>query len=137
MKTLATVALVILALSSITYSASESISSQSKNGWAAYLAKQDTSTPKNLAPFLQKCLLDFSLVKIGMTRGEIEQKLAIPGGINGVSPTRYTLPQCPFFIIEVTFDFKRDPADQNRAIESKDDKAISISRPYLENPVWD
>lgn len=89
------------------------------------------------AKWVARCLKDFQSIKVGMTRGEIEARLSKDGGLQGVSPVRFTHPACEYFKIDVGFEFKRDAADQNRAIESKDDKVTSISKPYIETPFAD
>ncbi len=87
--------------------------------------------------WVQKCLMDFQYIKPGMTRGEIEKKFPMDGGLQSVSPVRHTHPECRYFKIDVEFDFKRDKKDQGRAIMSPDDKAIKVSRPYIETPYID
>jgi hypothetical protein len=72
-----------------------------------------------------------------MTRGEIEGKLSKDGGLQGVSPVRFAHPACGYFKVDVEFEFKRDAADQNRAIQNKDDKATRVSKPYIERPFLD
>ncbi len=79
-----------------------------------------------------KCLTDFYSIKPGMTREEIEKRFPMDGGEQGVSPVRFTHPECPHFKIDVEFSFKRNPNDQNRAVVSPEDKATKISKPYLE-----
>jgi hypothetical protein len=71
-----------------------------------------------------------------MARAEVEKKLKLDGGLQGVSPVRFIDSACPGFKINVEFDFKRDTS-QNRAIENKDDKVIRVSKPYLERPFVD
>jgi len=83
------------------------------------------------------CLRDFESIKPGMTRGEIESKFPMDGGLQSVSPVRFTHPACAYFKIDVEFDFKRNAADQNRAIWGKDDKATKVLKPYIERPVSD
>jgi hypothetical protein len=82
--------------------------------------------------WVEKCLKDFESIKVGMTRGQIETKLSKDGGFQSLSPVRFTHPDCGYFKVNVEFDFKRNAADQNRGIESKDDKATSVSKPYIE-----
>jgi hypothetical protein len=72
-----------------------------------------------------------------MTRGEVEKKLEMDGGLQTVSPVRFLDPACPGFKINVEFDFKRSAIDQNRAVETKADKVIRVSKPYLERPSMD
>lgn len=93
-----------------------------------------TTPNKDCTTWVQKCLGDFESVKAGMTRREVEAKLAMDGGLQGASPVRFTHPTCPYFKIDVEFDFKRNPADQNRAIWGEDDKVIRVSKPYIERP---
>ncbi|MGD1083121.1 MAG: hypothetical protein ABSA47_00055 [Verrucomicrobiota bacterium] len=84
-----------------------------------------------------RCLDDFAGVKVGMTRSEVEAVLAKDGGWQGVSTVRFVHPTCAYFKMDVEFDFKRNPADQNRAITGKEDKVIRVSKPYIEEPDFD
>lgn len=86
---------------------------------------------------VQKCLRDFETIKAGMTRSEVESRFPRDGGIQAFSLVRFVHPACPYFKIDVEFDCKRNAADQNRAIRSKDDKATKISKPYIESPFAD
>jgi hypothetical protein len=72
-----------------------------------------------------------------MTRAEVEKRLTMDGGLQGISPVRFIDPSCPAFKINVEFDFKKDAADQNRAVSGKDDKVVRTSKPYLERPFMD
>jgi ankyrin repeat protein len=96
-----------------------------------------TTPDKNFTTLVEKCLEDFESIKAGMTRREVESKLAMDGGIQGVSPVRFTHPTCPIFKIDVEFDFHKNAADQNRAVLGKDDKVIHASKPYIERPFLD
>ncbi|MGD0596318.1 MAG: hypothetical protein ABSA64_02205 [Sedimentisphaerales bacterium] len=87
--------------------------------------------------WVEKCLTDFESIKPGMTRGEIEKKFPMDGGAQGVSPVRFTHPECGYFKVAVEFDFKRNEKDQGRAIISPDDKATKVSTPYIERPFTD
>jgi len=80
---------------------------------------------------------NFESITNGMTRGEVEKKLMVDGGLRTVSPVRFIDPACPGFKISVEFDFKRNASDQNRAITAKTDKVIRVSKPYLERPYVD
>ena len=82
--------------------------------------------------WVKKCLRDFDSIKPGRSRKEIEKQFPMDGGVQGVSPVRFTHPECPHFKIEVEFSFKRNPHDQNRAVISPEDKTTKISKPYLE-----
>lgn len=95
------------------------------------------ATNRDRAEWVEKCLKDFESIKVGMTRGEIEAKWPWDTGLQGVSPVRFTHPDFGYFKVDVEFDFKRNPADQNRAVWNKDDKATSISKPYIERSFGD
>ena len=84
-----------------------------------------------------KCLKDFQSIKPGMTRAEIQKVFPMDGGLQAFSPVRFTHPDCPYFKIDISFIFQRDTNDQNRAIFSPDDKAIGISKPYIQTPFCD
>jgi hypothetical protein len=87
--------------------------------------------------WVQMCLRDFDSIKVGMTRSQIEGILSQDGGLQSVSPNRFAHPACASFKIDVEFDFKRNPADQNRVVWGEDDKATTVSKPYIERPFID
>jgi hypothetical protein len=91
---------------------------------------------KDCTPWVENCLKDFQTIKAGMTRSEVESKFPMDGGLQSVSPVRFVHPTCPYFKIDVEFDFKRNAADQNRAIRGKDDKVMKVSKPYIERPFF-
>jgi hypothetical protein len=109
-----------------------------KNLALASSVRPPQGTPnKDLTTGVEKCLADFESVKAGMMRCEVEAKLTMDGGIQGVSPVRFAHPTCPYFKINVEFDFQKNAADQNRAVRGKDDKVIRVSKPYIERPSLD
>jgi hypothetical protein len=79
----------------------------------------------------------FDSITNGMTRAEVEARLTLDGGLQGASPVRFFHPSCPRFKVRVEFDFKRNAADQNRAVIGRDDKVVRVSAPYLERPFND
>jgi len=83
------------------------------------------------------CLKDFKKLKPGMSRGEINRLFPRDGGIHRVSQVRFTHPECPYLKVDVEFEFKSDPDDQNRPIRGDEDRATSISKPYVEAPHLD
>lgn len=99
--------------------------------------KPKTEIKREYIAWVEKCLKDFQSIQVGMTRGEIEEKFPLDGGLQGVSPVIFTHPECPYFKIDVSFEFQRDKNDQNRAIWSPDDKVIKTSKPYIEMPYSD
>jgi hypothetical protein len=87
--------------------------------------------------WVESCLRDFESIKVGMTRGQVEAKLPMDGGLQSVSPVRFAHPACGYFKIDVEFEFKRNAADQGRAIQDKADKITKVSKPYIEQPCFD
>jgi len=112
-------------------------------GWACFaLLRAQAQAPRaqldtDRANWVEKCLKDFESIKVGMTRGEIEGKLSKDGGLQSVSPVRFAHPACGYFKVDVEFEFKRDAADQNRAVQNKEDKSTRVSKPYIERPFSD
>ena len=100
------------------------------------LALDQIVIPQNVE-FAGEYLKVFESITNGMTRGEVEQKFVLDGGLQGASPVRFVHSSCPNFKVNVEFDFKRNAADQGRAISSKDDKVTRVCRPYLERPYLD
>jgi hypothetical protein len=100
------------------------------------IALDQVTIPQNVE-LAGECFKNFESITNGMTRGEVEKKLMMDGGLRTVSPVRFIDPGCPHFKIKVEFGFKRDARDQNRAGESQDDKVIDVSKPYLEEPFTD
>ena len=94
-------------------------------------------TDQACTQWVEKCLRDFASIKVGMPRSGIERKFPMDGGLQSVSPVRFTHPACAYFKMDVEFDFKRDAAGQNRAIWGKDDKCTKVSKPYIESPCRD
>ena len=79
----------------------------------------------------------FESITNGMSRAEVEREFQMDGGLQSASPVRFIHSGCPNFKVNVEFDFKRNGADQNRAVIGKEDKVIRVSRPYLERPFMD
>ena len=104
---------------------------------AARAATNPPASDADHIGWVERCLRDFALLKRGMTRQEVEGRFKLDGGLQSASPVRFTHPACPYFKIAVEFDFKRDSADQGRAVTGQGDKVIRVSKPYLEAPVMD
>jgi hypothetical protein len=100
------------------------------------MALDQVTVPKNIE-FAGDYFKNFESITNGMTRAAVGKRLTMDGGLQGASPVRFIDPACPCFKINVEFDFKRDAADQNRAIMGKDDKVLRVSKPYLESPFSD
>jgi hypothetical protein len=97
------------------------------------IALNEVTVPKGIV-FSGECFKTFESITNGMTRAEVEKRLTMDGGLQGVSPVRFLDTNCPGFKVNVEFDFKKDAADQGRAIMGKDDQVIHVSKPYLERP---
>ncbi|HUG67855.1 MAG TPA: hypothetical protein VMM76_08885 [Pirellulaceae bacterium] len=104
-----------------------------------YAQSQPTASAKDKdhTRWVEMCLTDLEAIKIGMTRAEVESKLQMDGGLQAVSPVRFAHPSCPYFKLDVEFEFQRDASDQNRAVRGRDDAVKRISRPYVERPYID
>jgi hypothetical protein len=87
--------------------------------------------------WFRKCYEDLLGVKPGVTRGELGKTLVIDGGLCSPSLPRYCHRDCACLKVQVRFDMKRDPDNQNRLIWSDNDKAVGVSLPYVETPFCD
>lgn len=97
----------------------------------------DRNQQADRVAWVAKCLAEFMEIKPGMTRAEIEKRMQKDGGIQSYVTVRYLHPECSYFKLDVEFSVKRNPDDQNRLVPSADDKAVKVSRPYIENPYID
>jgi hypothetical protein len=100
------------------------------------IALEQAAIPKNIE-FSGDYLKAFESITNGMTRAEVEKAFALDGGLQGASPVRLVHRSCPLFKVNVEFDFKRDAADQNRAITRPEDTVTHVSKPYFERPFMD
>jgi len=98
------------------------------------IEKQPGSEHKD---WVHECLRDFESIKPGMTRHEVEQRFPMDGGLQGVSPVRFTHPRCMYFKVDVYFLFERNQNDQGRAIWGQNDRVTTVSKPYIERPFMD
>ena len=104
---------------------------------AAEKAESAVAMDPDQREWAERCLRDFEFIRKGITRGEVAGRFAVDGGLQGVSPVRFVHPGCPYFKVDVEFEFRKDAADQGRAISSKGDKVIRVSKPYVERPFMD
>jgi len=105
--------------------------------WIGGRIRVDSLIIPNTVEITGPCLKNFESITNGMTRAEVEQRLKMDGGKQGVSPVRFIDPGCPGFKINVEFDSKQNPNDLNRAVRASDDKVIRVSKPRLEPPIMD
>jgi HEAT repeat protein len=98
-------------------------------------SSQDSDGQKS--KWVADCLKDFAEIKVGMRRREVRSLFPRDGGIYSASLERFRHPACAYFKINVEFNFKRDAADQNRAIMGEDDPVTHVSKPYIETPYSD
>ena len=100
------------------------------------IALEQVVIPNNVE-FAGAYLKAFASITNGMTRGAVEKTFMLDGGFQGASPVRLLHSSCPLFKVNVEFDFKRNAADQNRAVIGPEDKVIRVSKPYLQRPFMD
>jgi hypothetical protein len=98
---------------------------------------QDKATQQERVKWVSKCMTELQSVKPGMTRAEVEKKFKMDGGLQGYVTVRYIHPECSYFKIDVKFLVKRNVEDQGRVVPTPKDKALSVSKPYIENPYYD
>jgi hypothetical protein len=100
-------------------------------------SKPDRKQQPGREAWVGKCLAELKQIKTGMTREAIENRLRLDGGLQSYVTVRYVHPECSYFKVNVHFSVKRNPDDQNRVVPSPDDKALKVSKPYLESPYFD
>ena len=83
--------------------------------------------------WLARSLQEIQTVKVGMTRGQLLKLFTTEGGISNRTMRKYVYRGSPH--IKVDVQFERAGASREGREESQDDKIVSISRPYLENPI--
>jgi hypothetical protein len=133
----ASVFTVLLIVAAITVFAQATKSPNSRSSAAPPPAFPVTYTNLECSKWVEACVKDFESLHPGMTRSEVQARFFMDGGLQGISPVRFTHPSCPYFKVDVEFDFKRDANDQNRAIQAGTDRVIRVSKPYLERPYMD
>ena len=79
-------------------------------------------------------LPDFGELKVGMKRSEIESRFPMDGGVHRRHVRRYQHPSCPYFKVEVEYEASSSVPKENESRPEEVDRAIKISRPYLEAP---
>ena len=72
-------------------------------------------------------------IKPGMTRADLKAVFVEEGGVSTRAQRKYVYKGCPYIKVDVTFD----PVDDDKFVESAQDKIVSISRPYLEYSITD
>ncbi len=79
--------------------------------------------------WVEKCLQDFQKIRPGVTKAEIDKLMQLDGGFLPLSKVhRYVHPECHFFKIDVEYNVKRARGS---------DKALHVSKPYIEEPYYD
>ncbi len=82
---------------------------------------------------LQAALVDRSHIKSGSTRKEIEKYFRHEGGLQFRRTTHYVYPKSPYIHVDVEFQPSSDEATRF----SPDDKAVNVSKLYLDYSVKD
>ncbi len=91
----------------------------------------------DLEKSVKQCLDDFSAIRPGMTRREVEEKFPMDGGMHTLSLIRFVHPDRYYFKVDFSFSYESNPNDQNRAVWRGAGKVMSVSAPYIENPYYD
>ena len=94
----------------------------------------DTRIQQDRTQWVRKCMDDFAAIKSGMTRAQVQKLFQMDGGVQGYETVRYLHPECPYFMVDVSFNVKRNEADQGRLVPTQEDKIVHVSKPYLEGP---
>jgi hypothetical protein len=90
------------------------------------------STEDHVA-WVEQCLKDFTAIKPGMTRHEIEERLSTGEFYDALGT--FTHPDCPYFKIDVDSAATWDkPPSQNVMIMSPSDRARTVSNPSEPTP---
>ena len=76
-------------------------------------------------------LFDVSHLKPGMTRADIERNFITDGGAMRMTDGRYLYRRCHYIKVDVTFTLARPQTI------SQEDTIVSVSKPYLEQPIAD
>ena len=100
-------------------------------------ARPDTIEQEARVRWVEKCMGDFEKIKLGMTRSDVDKIFPHDGGIQRPSPVRYVHPECFYFMVDVSYDVKKNPQDQFRPTPTQNDPVTNISRPYLAHPAYD
>ena len=81
-------------------------------------------------------LKEIQTIKVGMTRRDMVRLFVAEGGLVSSGPSRtYLYRDCPYIKVDVEFEPIQRTGEKLK--ESPDDKIITISRPYLGNPIVD
>ncbi len=76
-------------------------------------------------------LFDVSHLKPGMTRADIERNFITDGGAMRMTDGRYLYRRCHYIKIDATFTLAHPQTI------SPEDTIVSVSKPYLEQPIAD
>ena len=86
-----------------------------------------------------KCITDalteIQTIKVGMKLKDLNKLFRVDGGLSPVNPQRFVYRKCMFVKIEVKFDFVE--RDKQFPKPNPEDRIIEVSRPYLEEPLFD
>jgi hypothetical protein len=80
--------------------------------------------------FVRRCYEDIRSVKPGITRRELLKKFKQAGGRYNRKIASYSYLSCPYIKVSVTFE----PATPGEVL-SENDKVVTISTPYLDDPL--
>jgi hypothetical protein len=87
---------------------------------------QGPSNPPACCDLVEAALRDSQNIKVGMTRGELEELFQPGGGLQSSEKSSYDYRKC--LLIHIDVEFKLDPAVDR---PSPNDKVKSVSTPYI------
>lgn len=96
----------------------------------AFAQTQDDKKPPGCG-LVRGALYDALYLKPGMTRADIERNFITDGGAMRMTDGRYLYRRCHYIKIDVTFTLVRPKTI------SPEDTIVSVSKPYLEQPIAD
>jgi len=91
-------------------------------------ASQPPPAPDDYTRWVESSMLEMKVVKIGVTRADVEKIFVPEGGMSTSLKKTYVFRKCPYFKVDVEFT-----AEQTNAVsETPKDRVAKISKPYLD-----
>jgi hypothetical protein len=84
--------------------------------------------------WMEKCLQEIETIKVGATRKDVAKVFTRDGGFQPLNPIKLVYRRFHYIKVDVKFKAGKDAA--GRAILKSDDVLVSISKPYLERPLY-
>jgi hypothetical protein len=85
--------------------------------------------------WVARSLIAIQTIRVGMTRKDLLKLFTVEGGISTRTSRRYVFRECPYIKVDVVFEPIGAPQDKLKG--HMEDRITSISKPYLEQSVFD